>query len=97
MAGLDGGGVRQLTHENDEALRHLQLTPLEPFSFVGAMGDSVYGYLMKPPSFDERNPAALEQLREAAAIRVREPSGRRERSVPWKGCYRCWCSPGSST
>jgi len=53
-AGLDGGGVRQLTHENDAALRSLQLTPLEPFSFVGALGDSVHGYLMKPPGFDER-------------------------------------------
>jgi dipeptidyl aminopeptidase/acylaminoacyl peptidase len=46
--------VRQLTHENDEALRHLQLAPLEPFSFLGALGDSVHGYLMKPPGFDER-------------------------------------------
>ncbi|MEP7326810.1 MAG: S9 family peptidase, partial [Gemmatimonadota bacterium] len=54
VSGLDGGGVRQLTHENDEAVRHLQLAPLEPFTFVGAMGDSVQGFLMKPPGFDER-------------------------------------------
>ena len=54
VAGLDGGGMRQLTHENDSAIRDLQLSPLEPFSFIGALGDSVHGYLLKPPGFDER-------------------------------------------
>lgn len=62
VANLDGGGMRQLTHENDAALRKLELTPLEPFSFVGAMGDSVHGWLMKPPGFDPRRRYPLAYL-----------------------------------
>jgi dipeptidyl aminopeptidase/acylaminoacyl peptidase len=48
-----GGGLRQVTGLNDEALAKLELTALEPFRFVGALGDSVSGWLMKPPGFDE--------------------------------------------
>ncbi len=54
LANLDGGGLRQLTHVNDEAVDRLALSPLEPFWFVGAMGDSIHGWLMKPPGFDSR-------------------------------------------
>lgn len=60
VANLDGGDLRQLTHENDDALRRFALTPLEPFSVVGALGDSVHGWIMKPPGFDpaQRYPVA---------------------------------------
>ena len=54
LANLDGGGLRQLTRVNDEALTRLQLNPLEPFSYIGALGDSVHGWLMKPPGFNSR-------------------------------------------
>lgn len=54
IANLDGDGLRQLTHVNDEAINKLELTPLEPFWFTGALGDSVQGWLMKPPGFDSR-------------------------------------------
>src|SRR6059036_35262 len=43
---------RQLTHHNDQAVAALDLKPLEPFGFVGALGDSVFGWLLKPPGFD---------------------------------------------
>jgi len=43
---------KALTHHNDSALATLDLPPLEPFGFVGAMGDSVFGWLQKPPGFD---------------------------------------------
>ena len=43
---------RQLTHHNDRAVAALDLKPLEPFGFVGALGDSVFGWLLKPPGFD---------------------------------------------
>jgi dipeptidyl aminopeptidase/acylaminoacyl peptidase len=43
---------RQLTHHNDAALGALDLTPLEQFGFVGALGDSVFGWILKPPGFD---------------------------------------------
>ncbi|MGH7546922.1 MAG: prolyl oligopeptidase family serine peptidase [Gemmatimonadales bacterium] len=43
---------RPLTHHNDAALATLDLRPLEEFGFVGALGDSVFGWLAKPPGFD---------------------------------------------
>src|SRR5436309_2488918 len=45
-----GGGP--LTHHNDGAVAQLDLPPLESFGFVGALGDSVYGWILKPPGFD---------------------------------------------
>ena len=47
-----GGGLRQVTSLNGEWLAGVELTPLEPFGFVGALNDSVFGWVMKPPGFD---------------------------------------------
>lgn len=44
-------GTRPLTHHNDAAVAELDLNPLEEFGFVGALGDSVFGWLLKPPGF----------------------------------------------
>lgn len=41
-----------LTHHADAGIAPLDLPPLEGFGFVGAKGDSVYGWLQKPPAFD---------------------------------------------
>ncbi|MBA2628154.1 MAG: S9 family peptidase, partial [Gemmatimonadales bacterium] len=49
-----GRNVRALTKINAAALSRLTLTPLESFGFVGSGGDSVFGYLMRPPGFDQR-------------------------------------------
>ena len=43
---------KALTHHNDSALAGLDLPPLEEFGFVGALGDSVFGWTQKPPNFD---------------------------------------------
>jgi len=43
----------RLTTLNDEALAAVDLTPLEPFGFIGASADSVHGWIMKPPGFTE--------------------------------------------
>jgi dipeptidyl aminopeptidase/acylaminoacyl peptidase len=43
---------KALTHHNDSALATLDLPPLEEFSFVGALGDSVFGWSQKPPGLD---------------------------------------------
>lgn len=43
---------KALTHTNDELVSHLDLHPLESYGFVGAGGDSVFGWLLKPPGFD---------------------------------------------
>ncbi len=46
------GGGRQLTHHTDQAVAQLDVKPLEEFGFVGARGDSVFGWILKPPGFD---------------------------------------------
>ena len=43
---------KPLSHQNDSAVATLDLPPLEAFGFVGALGDSVFGWLQKPPGFD---------------------------------------------
>jgi dipeptidyl aminopeptidase/acylaminoacyl peptidase len=42
---------KPLSHQNDSAVATLDLPPLEEFGFVGALGDSVFGWLQKPPGF----------------------------------------------
>src|SRR5437660_368442 len=44
--------ARQVSHVNDAALAQLDLPPLEEYGFVGAKGDSVFGWTLKPPAFD---------------------------------------------
>jgi len=43
---------RQLSHHTDAGVGSLDLRPLEAFGFVGALGDSVHGWILKPPGFD---------------------------------------------
>jgi len=45
-------GGKPLTHHTDAAVADLYLASLEGFGFVGALGDSVFGWLQKPPGFD---------------------------------------------
>jgi dipeptidyl aminopeptidase/acylaminoacyl peptidase len=49
---FDGKPMTQLTSLNRAVMAGFDLKPLEPFGFVGAKGDSVHGWLMKPPGFD---------------------------------------------
>jgi len=43
---------KALSHHTDSAVATLDLPPLEEFGFVGALGDSVFGWTQKPPGFD---------------------------------------------
>jgi dipeptidyl aminopeptidase/acylaminoacyl peptidase len=43
---------KALSHQNDSALATLDVPALEEFGFVGALGDSVFGWTQKPPGFD---------------------------------------------
>jgi dipeptidyl aminopeptidase/acylaminoacyl peptidase len=43
---------RQLSHLADAALAGLDLKPLEEYGFIGALGDSVHGWILRPPAFD---------------------------------------------
>lgn len=42
---------RALTHHNDQAVAALDLPPLEEFGFRGALGDSVFGWVQRPPGY----------------------------------------------
>ena len=41
-----------LTRVNHSLLSQISMAPLEPFSFKGANGDDVEGFLVKPPNFE---------------------------------------------
>ncbi len=41
-----------LTHLNDDTLRHLSLVSLQSYSFIGAEGSQVQGFVVTPPGFD---------------------------------------------
>jgi len=53
-ASLDGArasDARQATHVNDALVAQLALNPAEDFWFKGADGDSVQGFIVKPPRY----------------------------------------------
>jgi dipeptidyl aminopeptidase/acylaminoacyl peptidase len=52
IANADGSGLTQLTRHNAPLLAQLDLPKLEGFSFKGADGDEVHGWLLRPPGFD---------------------------------------------
>ncbi len=48
---LEGGELRQITHLNDARVKAIAWGDYEQFSFKGAKGDAVYGYVIKPSGF----------------------------------------------
>ena len=48
----DGSGLTKLTNHNDGLIAGLDLKKAEGFTFKGADGDDVSGWLVKPPGFD---------------------------------------------
>jgi dipeptidyl aminopeptidase/acylaminoacyl peptidase len=49
---LDGKDARRITHVNDARVAAARMGTPEQFHFVGAGGDTVYGYIVKPADFD---------------------------------------------
>jgi dipeptidyl aminopeptidase/acylaminoacyl peptidase len=45
-------GEQRLTHLNDHVLNTLDLPKMESFTFAGANGTEVQGFLIRPPNFD---------------------------------------------
>ncbi len=56
------GPARQLTHFNDEAVARLDLGKVESYSFKGASGDDIQGWLVYPPGYDPQKTYPLVQL-----------------------------------
>lgn len=56
-----GGDALQITHFNDERLAELEFGEYRQFSFIGAHGDEVWGYLIRPVGFeaDKKYPLAF--------------------------------------
>ena len=50
--GRDGKGIARVTRFNDPKLEQANLGAAEQFTFTGAKGDKVYGYLVRPANFD---------------------------------------------
>jgi dipeptidyl aminopeptidase/acylaminoacyl peptidase len=48
----DGSDVRQITRLNEKKLAAARMGDYEQFSFEGAHGDSVHGFVVKPADFD---------------------------------------------
>ena len=59
--GRDGGKPAQITHVNQEALAGVRMGEPEHFSFQGANGDTVWGWITKPADFQpgKRYPLAF--------------------------------------
>ncbi len=47
-----GTNITQLTHLNNTLIYSLDISKLEPFSFTGAEGTKVEGFIVRPPNFD---------------------------------------------
>ena len=48
----DGKDVRRVTRLNDDKVAAARFGKPEPFTFAGAGGDTVYGWLVRPVDFD---------------------------------------------
>ena len=56
------GAARQLTHFNDAVLAGLDLGRVESYTFTGAAGATIQGWLVYPPGYDPKQTYPLVQL-----------------------------------
>jgi dipeptidyl aminopeptidase/acylaminoacyl peptidase len=61
-AGLDGGGATVRTQLNDFLFSQLKLGKVEEYTFTGAAGDTIHGWLIYPPDFDPTKKYPLLEL-----------------------------------
>ncbi len=50
---FDGATATQITHFSTPQLQDIEMGDFEQFSFTGAKGDLVYGYVLKPAAYEE--------------------------------------------
>jgi len=78
----------QLTFVNKKILDQLELPQLEEFVFVGAKGDSIHGYLLRPPFFEEgKKYPAIELIHGG-------PQGAWEKEFHFRWNYQMFAAPG---
>jgi len=83
-----GGNVRKLSQVNAEALAGLDMNRLESFTFAGAGGTPVQGWLLKPPGFDPAKKYPLTFLVHGG------PQGAWSDDFHWRWNYQMFASRG---
>jgi dipeptidyl aminopeptidase/acylaminoacyl peptidase len=91
LGALDAGKLLRhapLTHINDALVAQLDLRPAEDFAFVGAAGDSVHGFIVRPPGFKagEKYPVVL--------LIHGGPQGAWLDNWSTRWSYQMWAAPG---
>ena len=80
--------LEQLTFVNKEILEQLELPKLEEFVFIGAKGDSVHGYILRPPFFKKG------QTYPAIELIHGGPQGAWEHEFHFRWNYQMFAAPG---
>ncbi len=82
------GNMSRLTHHNDDLIAALDVAPAERFSFKGADGDEVSGWLVKPPGFDPKKKYPVVFLIHGG------PQGAWHDEWHARWNYQMWAAPG---
>jgi len=85
---LKDNKITKLTNINNSLLAELELTKLEPFSFTGAKGETVHGFIMKPPFFDPRKKYPAVELIHGG------PQGAQNNDFHYRWNYQMYASKG---
>ena len=85
---LKDNSIKQLTNINSEQLAKLELPSLESFEFIGAEGDKVQGFLIKPPFFDPNKKYPAIQLIHGG------PQGSWDDEFHYRWNYQMFTAPG---
>ncbi len=84
----NGRRARAVTHVNDARLAGIEMRPLESFTFAGAGGTPVHGWLLKPPGFDASRRYPLVFLVHGG------PQGAWGDVFHWRWNYQMFAAPG---
>ena len=85
---LQSKNLKPITHFNDEQLKDFDLPDSEEFWFTGAQGDSVQGFIMKPPNFEEGKKYPAVHLIHGG------PQGMWSKEWHFRWNYQMFASPG---
>lgn len=85
---VKGKKLTRLTFTNEERLSKLEMNSAEEFWFIGAENDSIHGFLLKPPGFDQAEKWPLIYLIHGG------PQGAWEDEFHYRWNYQMFAAPG---
>ncbi len=88
VADREARRARAITHVNDAALAGIEMNPLRGFTFAGAGGTPVHGWLLLPPGFDASRRYPMVFLVHGG------PQGAWSDVFHWRWNYQMFASPG---